>query len=120
RSALGSRLIEEGEDDRFPLEIAQMDRSPQHAVARRAREREVGRSGTDLERLRRLGRLLRARRSGGGQERHGQRECEKLHSVFSFGGIPIVQATSWAPAARGGRATASTARTRTGRRPRSS
>src|SRR5439155_23367119 len=117
RSALGSRLIEEGEDDRFPLEIAQVDRSPQHAVARRARKREVGRGRADLERLRRLGRLLRARR--GGDERHGQRECEKLHLVFSFEVIPSEQATSWTPVARGGRATASTARTRTGRRPRS-
>src|SRR2546422_3178123 len=28
RSALGSRLIEEGENDRFPFEIAEVDRTP--------------------------------------------------------------------------------------------
>src|SRR2546430_5939721 len=44
-------ILEEGEDDRLPLEIAQMDRIPQHAISRRARKREVGRGRADLERL---------------------------------------------------------------------
>src|SRR5256884_3911013 len=56
------------------------------------------------------------RSSSGDEERHRQPECQKFHLVFSSEVIPIVQATPWAPAARGGRAAAPTARTRTDRK----
>src|SRR2546425_863824 len=60
RSATRSRFEEERQHDRLPLEVAQADGGPEHAVTRGAGENEVRRDGTHGERLR-IG-----RRGGGG------------------------------------------------------
>src|SRR5205807_6139430 len=76
RSPFGSRLVEEREHDRLPFEIAEMDRSPEHAVAGGAGERKVGRGDADLQRLGRL-RLLRRGRTWGCDECRRERRSEE-------------------------------------------
>ena len=50
RSATRSCSEEEGQHDRLPLEIAELDRIAQHTIARGARHLEIRRNGADFPR----------------------------------------------------------------------
>src|SRR5258708_37235551 len=77
---------EEGEDDRLPFEVREVDQVLDHAEAGRGREREIGRYGSQRERFgiggRRDGGLLRRERQGErGADSCRQRERSEAHRV---------------------------------------
>src|SRR5207245_6435556 len=88
RSATRSCYEEEREDDRLPLEVAQVNRRPEHAVARGTGQNEVRRDGTDSERLG-IGRGGGGRRhlspdGRSGEDEGGKRHCGKsVHRLSS-------------------------------------